>query len=144
MKTNLIVLTVVGLGAVSAFHTVIRAQPPQSMSVSDGVYTEEQAKRGEALYGERCGSCHGLTLTGKDGPPLAGDTFIANWSGLSVGDLFERTRISMPQDSPGSLSRAENADVVAFVLKFNKYPAGERPLATEAEALRQIQIVAPR
>ena len=30
-----------------------------SRSVWDGVYTDEQAKRGQTLYGKECSSCHG-------------------------------------------------------------------------------------
>lgn len=134
----------VGCVVVSGVQPATPSQGSQGPSVSDGVYTEEQAKRGETLYTEHCGSCHGPTLAGKDGPPLAGDAFIANWSGLSVGDLFERMRSSMPQDSPGSLSRDENADLLAFMLKGNKYPAGASPLATEADALKRIQIAPPK
>ena len=38
-------------------------------SVWDGVYTAEQAKRGEALYGQHCAACHGGTLLGAEAAP---------------------------------------------------------------------------
>lgn len=57
-------------------------------SVWDGVYTAEQAKRGEALYGEHCASCHGAALAGAEAAPaLTGFEFSANWNGLTLGDL---------------------------------------------------------
>ena len=84
----------------------VHAQPP-TKSIWDGVYTDAQATRGKALYSESCASCHGGELTGGEmAPPLAGGEFMAGWDGLTIGDLFERVRISMPQNAPGSLSGA--------------------------------------
>src|SRR5450759_3513111 len=89
-------------------------------SVWDGVYTPEQAKGGQARYNELCGSCHGDTLAGgESAPPLAGGEFLANWNTLSVGDLFDRTRATMPQNRPGTLSREANAEILAYVLSVN-------------------------
>ncbi len=112
-----------------------------SKSVWDGVYNEEQSKRGEALYTRACASCHGSSLEGgESAPALTGDAFFANWNGLTVGDLFERIRISMPQDKPGSLSRQHNADILAYMLAFSKFPAGKSELPTQTEVLKQIVI----
>ena len=60
-------------------------------------------------------------------PPLAGGEFMAGWDGLTIGDLFERIRISMPQNAPGSLSGQQNADILAFMFSANKFPGGRRP-----------------
>ena len=110
-------------------------------SVWDGVYTSEQAARGSALYSSRCASCHGTALTGgESAPPLAGGEFLSNWYGLTAGDLFDRIRISMPADRPGSLKRDEVADTLAFVLSMNQFPAGKTDLGRETEALKQIRI----
>jgi mono/diheme cytochrome c family protein len=115
------------------------AQPASSRSVWDGVYTLEQAKRGEPLYAQHCGSCHGVALEGGEmAPPLAGGAFNANWNGLSMGDLFERTRISMPQSSPGSLSRPQYTDILAFMLSSGSFPEGKSELPRETEALKEI------
>ena len=109
-------------------------------TVWDGVYTEDQAKRGEGFYGKECASCHGGELTGgESAPPLAGDSFFANWNGLTLGDLFERIRISMPQNAPGSLSRQQNVDILAFILKVNQFPAGKTELDRQTEILKQIK-----
>jgi S-disulfanyl-L-cysteine oxidoreductase SoxD len=110
-------------------------------SVWDGVYSSEQAGRGSALYSSRCASCHGTALTGgESAPPLAGGEFLSNWYGLTTGDLFDRIRISMPADRPGSLKRDEVADVLAFVLSMNQFPAGKTDLERETETLKQIRI----
>jgi mono/diheme cytochrome c family protein len=112
-------------------------------SVKDGVYTEDQAKRGQALYAKECASCHGAELSGGEAaPPLAGAEFLGNWTGLTVGDLFERTRKSMPQNAPGKLTAQQNADILAFLLEANKFPAGKTELEKQSEALRQIRMEA--
>jgi len=112
-------------------------------SVADGVYTPEQAKRGEALYGQYCSSCHGAALNGGEmAPALTGGDFATDWIGLTLNDLFERIRVSMPQDQPGSLSRQQNADVLAFMLSAGKYPAGKTELPKEAEVLKTIKFEA--
>jgi S-disulfanyl-L-cysteine oxidoreductase SoxD len=112
-----------------------------SRSVWDGVYASEQASRGSALYASACASCHGTALTGgESAPPLAGGDFLANWNGLTVGDLFERIRISMPADQPGKLTREEDADVLAYMLSMNQFPAGKSELDHQTESLKQIRI----
>jgi len=128
--------------ATVAFST--RAQDSQR-TVWDGVYTGDQAKRGEAAYVEACSNCHGRTLEGADmTPALTGGAFMANWDGLTVGDLFDRIRVSMPADRPGSLSRQEDADVIAYILRFNQFPSGKEELPREVQVLKQILFKASR
>jgi mono/diheme cytochrome c family protein len=117
------------------------AAQAQTRSVWDGAYTEGQAKRGGELYSQECGSCHGQTLAGGEAAPsLLGSDFIQEWAGLTVGDLFERIRVAMPQDSPGRLSRQQCADIVARILNANEFPAGESELGTDAAVLKQVLI----
>jgi len=112
-------------------------------SVWDGVYTEAQATRGEALYYERCGACHGPSLEGGDmTPALVGGVFTSTWNDLPLSDLFERIRITMPLNQPSTLSRQQTADVLSFLLKANKWPAGQAELPREIEPLKEIQIQA--
>lgn len=109
----------------------------------DGVYTEDQAKRGEALYQKECKSCHGVTLAGgESSPPLTGGAFLSNWNGLTLGDLFERIRKTMPQNAPGKLNRPQNADILAFLLSANKFPAGKTELSRQTEFLKEIHFEA--
>ena len=111
-----------------------------SRSVWDGVYTAEQAKRGADAFSAECASCHGTDLTGGDSaPPLMGGEFTSNWNGLTVGDLFERIRTSMPANNPGKLSRDKNADILAFILSVNQFPAGKSELDRQTEVLKQIR-----
>jgi mono/diheme cytochrome c family protein len=114
-------------------------------TVWDGVYTEEQSKRGQAVFLEECASCHGRDLEGADmTPPLTGAAFMSNWDGLTVGDFADRIRISMPLNRPGILSRQQNADVVAYILRFNQFPAGNEELSRDVQTLKQIMFKASR
>ena len=73
-------------------------------TVSSGVFTADQAKRGQALYMNECAKCHLDDLSGgKDSPPLVGDDFLNGWKGKTVGALFDEVRMTMPFDSPGKL-----------------------------------------
>lgn len=120
-------------------------QESAAQSVWNGVFTEEQAKRGETVYLESCANCHGPGLEGADmTPPLSGGAFTANWNDLTVGDLFERIRLTMPLDRPGKLSRQQNSDVIAFVMQANMWPAGTNELSRELAALKQIKIEASK
>lgn len=111
-------------------------------TVWDGVYTEEQAKRGEELYREECASCHGDALLGGEvAPPLEGTSFTANWNGVPLGELLERIRGTMPENAPGKLSRQKNADVLSYILKFNRFPAGATELPRETDVLNEILFV---
>jgi quinoprotein glucose dehydrogenase len=110
-----------------------------SRTTWDGLYSDEQAMRGATLYAERCAGCHGADLAGAEAAPgLTGTTFASNWDGAPLADLFERMRGSMPQDKPGSLSRTQNADLLAYMLKVGGFPAGQASLDGAAGALQQI------
>lgn len=93
------------------------------------VYTEGQAGTGKAIYARVCETCHGDTLQGLiEAPPLAGPRFNMYWKGGPVKDLFDFVKQYMPQDKPTSLSDQEYADLVAYILFFNKVPTGDKPL----------------
>jgi mono/diheme cytochrome c family protein len=138
MRIRIAVLIVMGAWGIAAGHAVVRGQ---QKSVWDGVFSTEQADRGAAAYKESCSECHGGDLMG-DGfaPALTGADFKSNWNDLSVGDLFERIRISMPSADPSSVTPAAKADIVAHILKFNEYPAGTTELEPKTELLKQIKI----
>ncbi len=130
-----------GLAAAAILVLVAAAQP--SRSVWDGVYTSEQAKRGEAAYSEQCANCHGLALNGGEmAPPLTGGEFMSNWNGLTVGDLFDRIRTTMPADAPGKLNRDKTADILAHILRINQFPAGSMELPRQSEVLKDIRFEA--
>ena len=113
----------------------------QAKSIWDGVFTAEQAERGAEVYKTACSECHGGDLMG-DGfaPALAGADFQGNWNDLSVGDLFERIRISMPPSGPSGVTPEQKADILAHIFNFNKYPAGTMVIEPKADVLKQIKI----
>ena len=101
-------------------------------SVWDGAYSEAQAARGKDEYEYNCGNCHIHDLSGdsiKDVPPLATNDFLGKWYGKSVKELLDYITQNMPQDSRGSLGAKTYADVTAYILKTNMFPAGAQPLA---------------
>lgn len=119
----------------------VTGDPEPGRSVLQGVYTEEQRKRGQGVYADACASCHAAALTGADVvPALVGPDFLRKWTGATAGELFEQIRSTMPQDSPGSLTPQQYADVVALIFNKNRFPAGRTPLPDDYAALRMIRI----
>lgn len=117
----------------------------QGKTTLDGIYTEAQAKRGEKVYADACASCHGDDLSGGgQTPALAGKEFDGDWNDLAMSDLFDRTRLSMPADKPGSLTPAQTAEVIAFLLSKGSYPAGQAELPSDPAALKAIKFVSPK
>jgi mono/diheme cytochrome c family protein len=141
MKNTVAVLIVSGFLASLAVSVAAQA----TRSVNEGVYTADQAKKGEALYKEQCAACHGDNLEGSGPmPPLAGKDFLANWTGKTLGDLYEKTQTTMPATAPGTLSPEQTADIVAFMLSKDNYPTGAATLEGKTEPLLQIKIDAPK
>jgi mono/diheme cytochrome c family protein len=131
----------VGLSAFAIRATT--ADTPKSQW--DGAYSAAQAHRGEPLYSQYCLECHGPDLMGGEmAPPLIGGTFQANWNELTLGDLYERIRTSMPQNAPGSLRRQQYADILAYMLSKDRYPAGQAELPADAETLKETKYLSTK
>jgi len=127
------------LGIASALAYAPVKAGGQQRTVWDAVYTDAQARRGGAVYDASCASCHGADLAGADvAPALSGFEFGSNWDGQTLDTLVERIRRSMPQGAPGSLTRQESVDVVAFMLSKGGLPAGPSELGAQAYALARI------
>jgi len=139
MQIKITTVAFLVLAASGVFISVLHAQ--STRTVWDGVYSDEQATKGEGLYAQYCASCHGGSLEGGDVPPaLAGSDFLSNWNGLTVGDLFERIRVTMPLDKPQTLSRDYNSAILAYMFQVNKFPAGKVAMPGQTEVLKEIQI----
>ncbi len=105
-------------------------------TVWDRIYTDEQADRGEEVYRATCEGCHAPDLSGgKVVPELIGETFTDDWVGSTVGRLFERIVVSMPEENPASVSQRQKADIVAFILRANGFPPGRHELEPRADVL---------
>jgi len=118
------------------FFVGLHAQ--QARRVTDGVYTGEQAMRGQAVYKEPMRPCHGAALEGAQGPPLAGDDLNRVWWGGSLSDLVNKIQSTMPANDPGKLTRQQSADIVAYMLQVGKFPAGQAELGVDEAGLKQI------
>jgi mono/diheme cytochrome c family protein len=114
----------------------------QSRSVADGVFSAAQATRGQQLYKDQCAECHGNALEGTIGSPLAGESFLTNWSERPLAGLVDKVQKTMPFNSPGSLSRQQSTDLAAYILQFGKFPAGRNDL--DESMLAQIVFPAAR
>ena len=117
------------------------APGPSPTSVVDGIFTEAQAERGRAAYGEHCAECHGEELRGGEmAPGLTGVAFRFRWRGLNLGDIFESIESTMPPEEPETLGDQAYIDVVAFLLRANGYPAGDHELAADSSLLEGIAV----
>jgi len=127
-------VSIAALGTVAAETT---------SSVWDGIYTEAQAGRGAQDFAQVCAACHGAALGGSgEAPALSGGQFIGDFDGQTVGDIFDRIRTTMPQSAPGVLSRDQYADILAFLLKSDGFPAGQTELDERSDYLKAISFEA--
>ena len=126
----------------SATASLVTAQTSTSQTniprrtVWDGVYTEAQAARGMAAFGQSCSGCHALAAQGK--APLVGEAFWKSFAQKTVGDLLEFVSVNMPNGTPGSLTEPTYRDIVALMLKSNGFPAGAAELGPDTIAGVQI------
>lgn len=102
----------------------------------DGIYTQAQANRGKEVYEVECALCHGPR-------EFTGTAFLRRWSNMPVGSLFVHIQNTMPQSAPGILTPRQTADVVAYVLSLNGFPAGNTELPSAPEELSRIRFERP-
>ena len=122
----------------TAVLTAGAAQAQTTRSIWDGVYSEAQAQHGETLYRQSCAFCHGQTLSGTfEIVPLIG-RFMPYWSGTTLDVLMDYVNTAMPLGRTGAVSRADDADIIAYILKVNGLPAGGSALSADAAALKAI------
>jgi mono/diheme cytochrome c family protein len=114
-------------------------------STSTGVFTDEQAKRGEAAYQRACATCHGADLhsTEPEAPDLTDGPFKFGWQGKTIAERFEIIRTTMPPRKGGSLDDQTYLDIVTYILRFNKVPSGNQALKPDVSMLKQIVISVP-
>jgi mono/diheme cytochrome c family protein len=107
-----------------------------------GIFSEEQVARGAELYASNCASCHGAELvpSDEDIATLTAPAFRWSWQTRTLAERFERISTTMPPSAKGSLSDQEYLDIIAFILHFNGYPAGENELRPDPAHLEQITL----
>jgi len=129
-------LPLMGIFLVAVALSIAQAQPRNSRPE---LFTTAQATRGEAVYKQACASCHSASLVGGRAPALAGPAFARSWGDprVTLDDLFFIIRTTMPPEGASTLSSTEKADVFAFILRSNGYPAGPVAVAAESAILKQ-------
>lgn len=137
---KLILNLIVSLALVSSCSRPEQNSDQQSsVTARDGVFTEDQVAIGSALYASGCAACHGHNLKGTEGGnALVGERFINKWKGASLDTLFEVTRATMPKTNPKSLDDASYANLIAFILQANGFPAGASDLPSDQNELKKI------
>ena len=126
----------------------VEAQPADThglRSSLSGVYTAAQAERGHQLYLNRCQRCHSVGFAGGGGgaPAFGGPTFNGDFEGFTLFDLENRIHTSMPRDQPGTTTRPQATDLVAFILSQMHAPPGRAELPADEPFLRLIRIETP-
>jgi len=138
MKFRLAVVLAAAVCAASVLSVLAQT----SRTVADGVYTDAQAARGQAIYEAQCAACHGATLGGGLAPPLAGAAFLRVWDQRPLLDLVDKIQKTMPATNPGTLSRAQATELAAYLLKAAAFRAGPAELRPD-DTLKAITVVAP-
>ena len=117
---------IVGATVLQASRAAAQTAPDTVRTAAEGVYTAEQASRGEMTFRSSCGNCHGTAQ-------FSGAEFRKLWTGRTAYELFDQLRNTMPLDNPGGFSAEEYTAVIAYLLSLNRYPAGASSLpATDA------------
>jgi mono/diheme cytochrome c family protein len=136
------------LSAVSATSTTvlllaasISTGAQATRTLQDGVFSDAQVARGQALYTQRCAGCHDPDLTGSaQAPALVGAAFRFKWRQEPLSALFIKIRYTMPPnaDEAAKLTPSQGADLVAHILKSNGFPAGKTDFAAADAATSSI------
>src|SRR5262249_25957045 len=139
--------------------------PASAAKVSRGLpfYTEEQAVRGKFAFDRNCGLCHqtkknAQTIQDLNAPHTTkalggafalsfGTPFLERISHdkpvfPSVYYLYDKLR-NMPAFDTHSISSETRADIIAYILKMNDFPAGTEELRPDPEAMKQMMLQEP-
>ena len=140
MKSKILVMAV--MGAALWGGLVLSAQAGKT--TAEPVYTAAQAARGEAVYTKNCIECHLRDLTGGNpeaapAPALTGNEFTSYWNGKSIDGVWDSIRMNMPKSDPGTITPEQSADILAYIISFNKGPSGSTELPPQADVLKSIK-----
>ena len=113
------------------------SQSTGNKTVWDGVFSEDQARRGRASYNASCATCHRADLTGYKGV-LKGQKFVDRWREDALESLYLNIKRSMPRNAPGTLDTATYLDIVAYILQQNGFPSAVSDLSSDN--LKSIQV----
>jgi mono/diheme cytochrome c family protein len=126
-------LFAVAVSATIGAGVAVSGEQAPTKTTNDGVYTAAQADRGKKAFSEKCSGCH-------EPSRFSGDTFHESWDGKPLKEIWDIASGTMPEDNPGSLKQEEYADILAYFLQLNEYPAGEGELKPGAAAMAAIKV----
>jgi quinoprotein glucose dehydrogenase len=89
-------------------------------SVWDGVYTAAQAERGAGAFEGNCSACHGPSPN------------LQRFDTQTLGDAYTFISTKMPEGDPGALEKSTYTNILAYLLQYAGFPAGETALTPEA------------
>jgi len=117
----------------------------QDVSIWTGIFSAQQAQRGEEEYVRNCAMCHGYDLVSADGdaPSLTGPAFNFGWRGRTIAERYDLVRSTMPPSYSDSLTHQEHLDIITYILQFNGYPAGSHELKAEERGLLESIVMEP-
>jgi cytochrome c553 len=149
-------LTAIASALLVVWASSASGQETAPIAIGSGVFTQPQADRGERWYRAMCTRCHGIDLHAMitEVPSLTDIAFEVNWTGRSVADLYNTIRYTMPAiarqtmpfEHPGAREFLDEnivADLAAYILSFNGYPAGASELTPDVGTLERIEITDP-
>jgi S-disulfanyl-L-cysteine oxidoreductase SoxD len=129
--------------AASGFLGVAIAAQENQRTIWDGVFSDQQASRGQAGYKQACAACHADDLLGtSNAPPLVGEGFLVRFNRSTADDVVQTVRQTMPQEAPDSLSVEAYVDIVTYLFKANGSPAGTGELPADRAILKQVLVTA--
>jgi mono/diheme cytochrome c family protein len=105
-------------------------------------YTDDQAERGRLAFNRNCGFCHSA------GPGRGfGGTFLQRESGgvrvwPTVYYFFKKLE-AMPAYDTAAISQQSRADIAAYILKQNGYPAGRQALTPDYAVMKTLTLDEP-
>ena len=117
----------------SSIGIVTAAAQAPAKSTNDGVYTAAQAERGKKTFSDKCTACH-------EPSRFSGETFYESWNNKSLKEIWDVASGTMPEDNPGSLKQNEYADIIAYFLSLNEFPAGDAELQPGAAPMAAIKV----
>ena len=119
--------------AVLVTSAAVAAKQAPTKTTNSGVYTTAQADRGKKVFSEKCTGCH-------EPSRFSGETFHESWDNKPLKDIWDVASGTMPEDNPGSLKQQEYADIIAYFLSLNEYPAGDAELQPGAAPMAAIKV----
>ena len=115
-----------------ALTASIARAPAGAANTQTPPYGADQARAGQTLYYENCAECHGASLEGNYGPPLAGPEGNLQWE--SVQYVFQYMTGHMPAGNADGLTSAQYVEIMAFLLSRHHHAPGTSLTAAAANA----------